>query len=824
MTNRTAKGESPRSPCLLVRVAGGETQSLVLEAELGIGRAEDNALRLNDPKVSRYHARVVREGDGYVLTDLGSANGTLVNGVRLAAPHVLQDGELISIGDAEFAYQEVAQEDEKTGADKVVVPLSPVPTSPPPDRTGRRVWVIAVIVAAAALMLILGGVAIYNLMNDSPDSPGQDAQNSPTPEAEIASPTALAQTVVAEIPSATGVPSTRVVSAVTPGATEPDVEGFLLQAQALTQRSKLEEAVAIYEELARQAPDDAVPEVGWAWALLLDDEPDQALVHARKAVGLDPTSGDAATVLSRAYLEAGDQTSALSWAKVAVELNAESPEALAAMAEALMSQGRLQDAGDAADLALVHDSQNANAHRIRGWLYQVADNDLGQAASELQRAAGLQPELWLRRHELGLLLLDAGDPSTAVPVFQDALALRPKAATYIALGKAYYLAGQIDQAQSSLQQALSAGAQDADSYSLMAAILASQGQCDDATTYAGQALALDAGDSLALEAKEVCEGDRPSPTVVALSSPVPDATPQTTPSASKPAAPPPSLSGRFVFPVWNRERGKYDTFVINADGSDRRLVVEEMHQPSFSPDGQWLSVNGERHEQMNLFILRPDGSSLKEISKHIEDNRPAWSSADNRLAFSSTMHGDKQSRIYVMDEVPFEGRQQEGRPLNFGPDDVRGDSPTWTPDHRIVYRGCDNTVEPARCGLFIIPSGQGAHPATQLTEHQEDAAPAVSPNPADGRIAFMSSRDGNWEVYVMNADGTGLKRLTQDAAHDGLPVWSPDGKSLAYVSNQGGVWAVWVMSPDGSNRSKLFDIGGGGLAYEWQNEKIGWGR
>ncbi len=360
-------------------------------------------------------------------------------------------------------------------------------------------------------------------------------------------------------------------------------------------------------------------------------------------------------------------------------------------------------------------------------------------------------------------------------------------------------------------------------YALMALILASQGQCDEATTYAEQALDLDSEDSLALEAKEICAGNRPPPTIVALSSAVPEATPESTPSAAKPAAPPPSLSGRFVFPVWNRERGKYDTFVANADGSERRLVVEEMHQPSFSPDGKWLAVNGERHEQMNLFILRPDGSSLKEISKHIEDNLPTWSATDSRLAFSSTMHGDKQSRVYVMDQVPFEGRQQEGRPLNFGPDDVRGDSPTWTPDHRIVYRGCDSTVEPARCGLFIIPSGKGAQPATQLTEHQEDAAPAVSPNPADGRIAFMSSRDGNWEIYIMNTDGTGLKRLTQDAAHDGLPIWSPEGKSLAFVSNQGGVWAVWVMSPDGSNRSKLFDIGGGGLAFEWQNEKIGWG-
>jgi Tol biopolymer transport system component len=87
----------------------------------------------------------------------------------------------------------------------------------------------------------------------------------------------------------------------------------------------------------------------------------------------------------------------------------------------------------------------------------------------------------------------------------------------------------------------------------------------------------------------------------------------------------------------------------------------------------------------------------------------------------------------------------------------------------------------------------------------------------------MSNRDGNWEIYAMNSDGSGLRRLTQNAANDGLPAWSPDGKTIAFVSDQGGAWAVWAMSPDGSNRRKLFGIGGGGLAFNWQRERISWG-
>jgi tetratricopeptide (TPR) repeat protein len=530
-------------------------------------------------------------------------------------------------------------------------------------------------------------------------------------------------------------------------------------------------------------------------------------------------------VLARAYIGTGDKALALSTAQQAVELGPGSAEAHAALAEAYMVNGQIQDAVGEADLALVQDSQNANAHRIRGWLYHVADDDMGRAAGELQSAAGLEPELWLRRHELGELLLKAEDYSTAILAFQDALGIRPKAVTYTAIGEAYFRLGQYDQARASLQEALSRGAEDLDTYALMAASLAHRGRCDDAEAYTGQALALDPADPLALEAQNICEGEgpppSPSPTTVGPSFPTPITTPgiEASPPATSPPAPPATLSGRIAFPVWNRARGKYDVFVADADGSGRRLVADEMHQPAFSPDGQWLAVNGERNEHMNLHIVRPDGSGLREITEYIEDGLPYWSPDSTRLVFSSTRHGDKQSRVYIMDQVPFTGRKQQGRPLNFGPDDVRGEYPAWTPAGKIVYKGCDVTVEPVKCGLYTMTSDPGPHPFTRLTEHPEDTAPAAHGD----KIAFMSNRNGNWEIYVMDDDGSGVKRLTNNTAQDGLPTWSPDGKTIAFASDRDGVWSVWAMDPSGANQRKLFDIGDGGLAFNWQQEKISWG-
>jgi pSer/pThr/pTyr-binding forkhead associated (FHA) protein/tetratricopeptide (TPR) repeat protein len=834
----TLEGSLP-SPLLVVRVGGRVTQKVPLQAEVTIGRAEENDLCLAEPKVSRHHARVVKEGHTFVLTDLGSANGTLVNGIRLTAPHTLRHGERIAIGDAELTYQESGAAGEDTLAGPVLVPAPPAPSEPEGE---RRNWVMVAILAAAAVLIVVGGVTLVVLAPDvleqiglvSPATPTSQAEEATpvgaagtpagaagTPVQAVGTPTAVAGTAIAmETPVEAPSPTVEVLTPVASPITSTEFDELMTQAEALTRRSKFEEAVAVYEELARRAPEDARVEVGWAWALILDDEGEEALVHARRAAELDPESADAAAVLARAYVETGDRDEALAAAQEAVELDSGSAQARAALAEAYRINDQTQEAVDEADLALVQDSQNANAHRVRGWLYREADGDMGSAAGELQIAAGLQPELWLRRHELGLLLLEAEDYSTALLAFQDALGLRPKAVTYTAIGRAYYELGEYDQAKASLQQALETGAEDLETYALMAAACAYRGRCEDAEDYYQQALALDPSDPLALEAKDLCEGEGPLPSPSPTTAKPPSPTPVLTAQPSRqPTRAPAALSGRIAFPVWNKDRGKYDIYVANADGGGRRLVTEEMHQPAFRPDGSWLAANGERHEHMNLHIVRPDGSGLKEITENIEDGLPAWSPDGSRLVFSSTKHGDRQSRIYVLDQVPFVGRKEGGRPLNFGPDDVRGEYPAWASRDRIVFKGCDNTVEPVKCGLFIMPSAPGPHPMEQLTENLQDTAPAAH----GSKIAFMSDRDGNWEVYVMNDDGSGVKRLTNDSAHDGLPTWSPDGRTIAFVSNKGGAWAVWAMGPDGSNRRKLFDFGGGGLALEWQNQKISWG-
>ena len=73
------------------------------------------------------------------------------------------------------------------------------------------------------------------------------------------------------------------------------------------------------------------------------------------------------------------------------------------------------------------------------------------------------------------------------------------------------------------------------------------------------------------------------------------------------------------------------------------------------------------------------------------------------------------------------------------------------------------------------------------------------------KIAFTSDRDGNSEIYVINADGTEQTRLTDDPRGDGSPSWSPDGRLIAFASNRDGDWEVFVMNADGTDKQQLTD-------------------
>jgi len=98
--------------------------------------------------------------------------------------------------------------------------------------------------------------------------------------------------------------------------------------------------------------------------------------------------------------------------------------------------------------------------------------------------------------------------------------------------------------------------------------------------------------------------------------------------------------------------------------------------------------------------------------------------------------------------------------------------------------------------------------ATSTRRPEATAVPTrTSPAPAGGKIAFASNRDGNYEIYVMNADGSGVKRLTNNAASDEYPSWSPEGNRIIFQSNRDATRPdyedIYVMNADGSGVKRL---------------------
>jgi len=93
-----------------------------------------------------------------------------------------------------------------------------------------------------------------------------------------------------------------------------------------------------------------------------------------------------------------------------------------------------------------------------------------------------------------------------------------------------------------------------------------------------------------------------------------------------------------------------------------------------------------------------------------------------------------------------------------------------------------------------------------------------------GRIAFATNRDGNYEIYAMNADGTDPRRLTYNPYEDRDPVWSPDGTQIVFSTFHGAGTDIYVMDADGSNLQRLTTKGGGEPAWSPDGQSIAYSR
>ena len=208
--------------------------------------------------------------------------------------------------------------------------------------------------------------------------------------------------------------------------------------------------------------------------------------------------------------------------------------------------------------------------------------------------------------------------------------------------------------------------------------------------------------------------------------------------------PPAPFRGKILF-TSTRDGGP-QIYSMNTNGSEVvRFPISTpgvAGGPAVSPDGDLLAY----YQAGDIWVVRPDGSEPRNLTSHpANDAEAAWSPDGSEIAFSSNRDSPDllSADIYVMSRAG---------------ENVR----------RI-------TTDPA-----------------------SDASPTWSP---DGRIAFTSLRGGNWEIYIVGADGNGLQRLTDDPqAADTGPAWSPDGSMIVFrtwtVTGPGG--QIILIDPAGT--------------------------
>lgn len=134
--------------------------------------------------------------------------------------------------------------------------------------------------------------------------------------------------------------------------------------------------------------------------------------------------------------------------------------------------------------------------------------------------------------------------------------------------------------------------------------------------------------------------------------------------------------------------------------------------------------------------------------------------------------------------------------------------PVWSPDGKKIafVSNRDGNQE-----IYVMPlpaqdsDNQEESQAVNLTKNpSNDTGPVWSP---DGKkIAFASRRAGNkWEIFVMDADGGNVQQLTKDGGNNFSPSWSPDSKSIAFAGKISGNWDIYTMQADGSDVKHLTD-------------------
>ena len=191
-----------------------------------------------------------------------------------------------------------------------------------------------------------------------------------------------------------------------------------------------------------------------------------------------------------------------------------------------------------------------------------------------------------------------------------------------------------------------------------------------------------------------------------------------------------------------------------------------------------------------VFLMNGDGTNVRQLTFDGRNRDANWSADGDQIVFSSTRAGGFD--IWVM-----AGDGSRQRPVTN--DDVIDIAPAFTADGaQVVYQGHSNQSD-----IYAVDV-DGTN-RVNLTSHPvDDIHPATAPH--GGRIAFASARGATtYHVFTMRSDGSDVRQLTFGSAHDYWPDWSPNGNDIVFTREVGGNWDLYVVHANGRGLARLTD-------------------
>lgn len=232
-------------------------------------------------------------------------------------------------------------------------------------------------------------------------------------------------------------------------------------------------------------------------------------------------------------------------------------------------------------------------------------------------------------------------------------------------------------------------------------------------------------------------------------------------------------------------------------------------EPVSSPDGSKIAFWSNRDGGKEIYVMDADGSNVKRLTNNLADDvNPSWSPDGFRILFESERDGNRE--VYVMD---IDG----GNQIRLTRDNAFDGTATWSPDGNLITfasnRDTGLPYNPYNLDIYVMNS-DGSNVRRIVDDPEYDVGPQWSP---DGRqIVFMTGRNGNFDVYEMNADGTNQRNLTADYdKSDGAPVWSIDGHNIAFSRKIEGKDQLFVMDSDGGNLKRVTHSSGNNGSPVW---------